>query len=149
MFHIGIATRHPPLPEPGQLSETGIEFIELCLTIDPSNRPTASELFYHPWLVPMFQQMVSDFQRYQLIHLRTDTLPCAQTEHAEDNATPGGPGTSASSTLVDPMDQNAVYAEQLAALVKPDASSETLSVDGGEGLASLPGSVAGSDSPSL
>ena len=67
MFHIGIATQHPPLPEPGQLSESGIEFIELCLTIDPSERPTASELFYHPWLAPMFQQMVSEYRQDMLM----------------------------------------------------------------------------------
>lgn len=58
MFHIGIATQHPPLPEPGQLSDLGIEFIELCVTLDPTERPSASELLYHPWLAVMVQQMV-------------------------------------------------------------------------------------------
>lgn len=51
MFHIGVATQHPPLPEPGQLSELGINFIKQCLTIDPVLRPTAVELLDHPWML--------------------------------------------------------------------------------------------------
>ncbi|TFK76749.1 hypothetical protein BDN72DRAFT_783175 [Pluteus cervinus] len=51
MFHIGVATQHPPLPEPGQLSDLGITFIKSCLTIDPLVRPSASELMGHPWMV--------------------------------------------------------------------------------------------------
>lgn len=57
MFHIGIATQHPPLPEPGQMSELGIDFIELCLTLDATRRPTANDLLQHPWLAPMQQQL--------------------------------------------------------------------------------------------
>ncbi|KAL7419864.1 Suppressor of Sensor Kinase (SLN1) [Cryptotrichosporon argae] len=53
MFHIGIATQHPPLPEPGQLSELGIDFIERCLELDPEKRPSAGELMQHPWLEMM------------------------------------------------------------------------------------------------
>lgn len=59
MFHIGISTQHPPLPEPGQVSDLGIDFIERCLTLVPSDRPTAAELLHHPWLVSMVQQVVS------------------------------------------------------------------------------------------
>ena len=51
MFHIGVATQHPPLPEPGQLSELGIDFIRQCLTVDPIQRPSATELMYHPWML--------------------------------------------------------------------------------------------------
>ena len=51
MFHIGVATQHPPLPEPGQLSELGINFIKQCLTIDPAKRPSAIELTIHPWML--------------------------------------------------------------------------------------------------
>lgn len=50
MFHIGIAVQHPPLPDPSQLSELGIDFIRQCLTIDPDKRPTALELMSHPWI---------------------------------------------------------------------------------------------------
>jgi serine/threonine protein kinase len=57
MFHIGVSTKHPPLPEPGQLSEIGIDFIELCLTLEAARRPTAVELLQHPWLQPMQQQL--------------------------------------------------------------------------------------------
>lgn len=59
MFHIGIATQHPPLPEPGQLSALGIDFIEQCLTLDPAQRPTADQLVHHPWLSPMIAHLVS------------------------------------------------------------------------------------------
>ncbi len=58
MFHIGIATQHPPLPEPGQLSDLGIDFIEQCLTLDARNRPTASELLQHRWLTETMQQLL-------------------------------------------------------------------------------------------
>ncbi|KAG6817145.1 hypothetical protein H0H87_012106 [Tephrocybe sp. NHM501043] len=50
MFHIGVATQPPPLPEPGQLSKIGIDFIKQCLIIDPMTRPTALELLQHPWI---------------------------------------------------------------------------------------------------
>jgi mitogen-activated protein kinase kinase kinase len=59
MFHIGISTQHPPLPEPGQVSDLGIDFIERCLTLSPGDRPAAAELLHHPWLAPMVQQVVS------------------------------------------------------------------------------------------
>jgi mitogen-activated protein kinase kinase kinase len=62
MFHIGIATQHPPLPDPGQLSELGIDFIEQCLTLDPLNRPTATELLHHPWLSAMMELVSASFQ---------------------------------------------------------------------------------------
>lgn len=61
MFHIGVATQHPPLPEPDQLSELGIGFIKQCLTIDSMRRPTASELMNHPWMV-MFREALEDYQ---------------------------------------------------------------------------------------
>lgn len=50
MFHIGVATQHPPLPEPGQLSDLGVAFIKRCLTIDPMRRPSAEELKQDLWL---------------------------------------------------------------------------------------------------
>lgn len=55
MFHIGIATQHPPLPDPTQMSELGIDFITQCLALDPDERPTATELLNHPWLAPMME----------------------------------------------------------------------------------------------
>lgn len=61
MFHIGVATHHPPLPEPGQLSSLGIDFIRRCLTIDPMKRPTAQELLQHPWIVE-FREVLLSYQ---------------------------------------------------------------------------------------
>lgn len=49
-FHIGVAKEHPPLPDPSQLSELGIDFIKCCLTIEVNKRPTAEELLSHPWI---------------------------------------------------------------------------------------------------
>lgn len=59
MFHIGVATQHPPLPEPGQLSELGINFIKQCLTIDPMKRPSATELMDHPWMLEIREVLMS------------------------------------------------------------------------------------------
>ena len=59
MFHIGGATQHPPLPEPGQLSEMGIDFIRQCLTIDPVQRPTAVALMNHPWMLDFREKLHS------------------------------------------------------------------------------------------
>lgn len=58
MFHIGIATQAPPLPDPSQLSELGIEFVEKCLTLDPKERPSASELLEHEWVASMVAELV-------------------------------------------------------------------------------------------
>jgi mitogen-activated protein kinase kinase kinase len=51
MYHIGVATQHPPLPEPDQLSELGINFIKECLTVDPTRRPSAFELMDQSWML--------------------------------------------------------------------------------------------------
>lgn len=59
MFHIGVATQHPPLPEPGQLSELGIDFIRQCLTIDPIHRPMATELMDHLWILDCREKLRS------------------------------------------------------------------------------------------
>ncbi|KAH9912238.1 kinase [Epithele typhae] len=59
MFHIGVATQHPPLPDPGQLSDMGIDFIRQCLTIDPAHRPSAVELMDHPWMLDFREKLRS------------------------------------------------------------------------------------------
>jgi len=56
-----VATKHPPLPEPGQLSDLGINFIKQCLTIDPMLRPTATELLEHPWMV-QFREALGGYE---------------------------------------------------------------------------------------
>lgn len=78
MFHIGIATQHPPLPDPNQMSELGIDFIEQCVTLDPTERPSAVELIQHPWLAPMVEAMVS-FQSIQMFQLTTSHLIFKET----------------------------------------------------------------------
>ena len=67
MFHIGVATQHPPLPEPGQLSELGINFIKQCLTIDPAKRPTAVDLMDHPWMLEFREALL----RYEEAEIAT------------------------------------------------------------------------------
>lgn len=57
MFHIGMAQQHPPLPEPGQLSDLGIDFIRQCLMIDPYDRPSAMEMRQHPWIQNLVEQL--------------------------------------------------------------------------------------------
>lgn len=65
MFHIGVARQHPPLPEPGQLSNLGIDFIRQCLILDPVTRPTAIELLDHPWML-QFGETLLDYGESQL-----------------------------------------------------------------------------------
>lgn len=65
MFHIGIATQHPPLPEKGQLSELGIDFVEKCLDIDPLKRPTAAELMEHEWIVQFSQEIAREMNNQE------------------------------------------------------------------------------------
>lgn len=60
MFHIGIATKHPPLPEKGELSDLGIDFVETCLNIDPMKRPSAGELMEHPWIQQFSQEIARE-----------------------------------------------------------------------------------------
>lgn len=57
MYHIGVATQHPPLPDPDHLSALGIDFIKQCLTIDAMQRPTATELMVHPWMLDLREQL--------------------------------------------------------------------------------------------
>lgn len=65
MFHIGVARQHPPLPEPGQLSNLGIDFIRQCLILDPVTRPSAVELLDHPWML-QFGETLLDYGESQL-----------------------------------------------------------------------------------
>jgi len=48
LYHIGNSGAIPKLPE--NLSESGLEFIRLCLQRDPEKRPSASELLKHRWV---------------------------------------------------------------------------------------------------
>jgi len=68
MFHIGVATKHPPLPEPNQLSQLGIRFIDACLVLDPVLRPSAEQLMDHPWLVS-FRDMLEEYDKSWLLKL--------------------------------------------------------------------------------
>lgn len=79
MFHIGVATQHPPLPEPGQLSELGINFIKQCLTIDPTRRPSATELMNHPWMLEFRETLL----RYEDAELKTEPTSLS-TDHNYD-----------------------------------------------------------------
>ncbi|KAI0053204.1 kinase [Auriscalpium vulgare] len=74
MFHIGVVTQHPPLPEPDQLSAPGIAFIKQCLTVDPVLRPSAAELLEHPWMLEF---------REALLHYEEAEIEMAQSPPAE------------------------------------------------------------------
>ncbi|KAJ3340481.1 Suppressor of Sensor Kinase (SLN1) [Gonapodya sp. JEL0774] len=50
MYHIGISGRHPPLPDPTQISEDGADFLRICFTRPAKHRPTATQLLDHPWV---------------------------------------------------------------------------------------------------
>lgn len=82
MFHIGVATQHPPLPEPGQLSELGVSFIKQCLTIDPMRRPLATELMDHPWMLE-FREALLNYEEAEMAASPPANLPAEDGfEHA-------------------------------------------------------------------
>ncbi|KIR59568.1 STE/STE11/SSK protein kinase [Cryptococcus bacillisporus CA1873] len=74
MFHLGATKEPPPLPNPNEMSDQGIDFIDQCLSLDPEARPTASELLQDEWLVPMLEQMAELEQEYP------DVLAMAQSD---------------------------------------------------------------------
>lgn len=74
MFHIGVATQHPPLPDPGQLSDMGIDFIRQCLMIDPMSRPTAVELMDHPWMLD-FREKLENYEKAENVNTTSVPIP--------------------------------------------------------------------------
>ncbi|KAF9357343.1 Suppressor of Sensor Kinase (SLN1) [Mortierella sp. AD094] len=48
MYHV--ATSHPPLPDPSQMSARGIAFLKRCFTRSSRERPSAVELLRDEWL---------------------------------------------------------------------------------------------------
>ncbi|KAJ3786370.1 hypothetical protein GGU11DRAFT_770606 [Lentinula aff. detonsa] len=83
MFHIGVATQHPPLPEPDQLSDLGIAFIKQCLTIDAMRRPSADELLGHPWMIE-FQEALASYEEEEIANDPPREMP---SEDSFSNAT--------------------------------------------------------------
>jgi len=80
MFHIGVATQHPPLPEPGQLSEVGISFLKECLIIDPFQRPSAKDLMDYRWMLEFREALMS----YEEVEMQTS--PPVHVDESFDNA---------------------------------------------------------------
>ncbi|KAG6866026.1 hypothetical protein C0991_009435 [Blastosporella zonata] len=83
MFHIGVATQHPPLPEPGQLSEVGISFIKQCLIIDATRRPTALELLQHRWMDD-FREVLKNYEAAERANSPPAHMP---SDESFENAT--------------------------------------------------------------
>lgn len=74
MYHIGVATQHPPLPEPDQLSELGINFIKECLTVDPTRRPSAFELMDHSWMLD-FRKALQTYDETEMAKIPPAEMP--------------------------------------------------------------------------
>jgi mitogen-activated protein kinase kinase kinase len=83
MYHIGVATQHPPLPEPDQLSELGTNFIKECLAVDPTRRPSAFELMDHPWMLD-FRKALQNYDETEMAKNPPAEMP---PEDAYESAT--------------------------------------------------------------
>jgi len=107
MFHIGVTTKHPPLPEPGQLSELGIDFIRRCLTIDPIKRPSAAELMEHPWIVELCEEMM-EYEEEEANSITTPSATTSSTAPSEnfDRAT-----VARQAAMVEEKDSAAIKSE--------------------------------------
>ncbi|CAO3646374.1 unnamed protein product [Cunninghamella blakesleeana] len=64
MYHV--VTGHPPLPDPSQLSELGLDFLKKCFTRDPAERPSAVELLEHPWITKYLESYSEDPSSFEL-----------------------------------------------------------------------------------
>ncbi|KAI0244145.1 Suppressor of Sensor Kinase (SLN1) [Massospora cicadina] len=51
MYHV--ASGHPPLPDPSQISPQGMDFLKSCFIAQPAQRPSAKTLLAHPWFKDM------------------------------------------------------------------------------------------------
>jgi len=101
MFHIGIATQHPPLPNSSEMSEEGIAFIQACVTLDPTARPSAAELIGHPWLAHFQEGAVSGL-------MLTENSQANEQEFEGEE----GAASAESSTLVDSLESQQRYHEK-------------------------------------
>ncbi|GAA5917268.1 hypothetical protein JCM8208_006845 [Rhodotorula glutinis] len=111
MFHIGIAVQHPPLPEPHQLSELGIDFIRQCLHIDPEQRPTAEELMTHPWIMEATEQINLAYEQES-----------GPTSSLRSNGSTSYSGETAASSAYE--DNHAAYGPQTDAIVEEEEPEE-------------------------
>ncbi|KAI9602210.1 hypothetical protein KEM48_000779 [Puccinia striiformis f. sp. tritici PST-130] len=71
----GVTTKHPPLPDPQELSELGIDFIRKSLTLDPVIRPTTVDLLSHPWMKDLeacLMEMNEDEEDYKYYYHHYD-----------------------------------------------------------------------------
>ena len=83
MYHIGVATQHPPLPEQDQLSGLGINFIKECLSVDPTTRPSAFELMDHVWMLD-FRKALQTYDETEMSKSPPAEMP---SEEAYESAT--------------------------------------------------------------
>lgn len=119
MFHIGVATQHPPLPEPDQLSDLGIDFIKQCLAIDTYARPSAVELMDHPWMLDFREALLSYEEAegvqdgettadgtFELVTAEREAILAEEIESVEDagNFTGSGFTTPSSASPPEPSD---------------------------------------------
>ncbi|KAK4761452.1 hypothetical protein SAY87_029336 [Trapa incisa] len=54
LFHIGTTKAHPPIPE--HLSDVAKDFLLKCLRKEPDQRPTASQLLLHPFVMGQIEE---------------------------------------------------------------------------------------------
>ncbi|KAF9328311.1 Suppressor of Sensor Kinase (SLN1) [Podila minutissima] len=68
MYHV--ATSHPPLPEPSQMTPRGMAFLKKCFIRDSNERPSAVELLRDPWLRGVeneeTRQLYEDFEENEV-----------------------------------------------------------------------------------
>ncbi|KAI0724236.1 kinase [Cerioporus squamosus] len=122
MFHIGVATQHPPLPDPGQLSDMGIDFIRQCLTIDPMQRPTAVELMDHPWMLE-FREKLHSYEEAE--KMADGTSPAIPSEASFENAT-----VARQAAILQEQERMQAISPDMSPLETPESSTDSGSSPG-------------------
>ncbi|CAG8555657.1 6742_t:CDS:2 [Acaulospora morrowiae] len=98
MYHV--VTGHPPLPDPSQLSELGMDFLKQCFVRSPQQRPTAKELLSHPWISNIQESTIenSDWNGSGLPSNSGTSTMTTNTATTDNGSTPATPFNNFSNT---------------------------------------------------
>lgn len=132
MFHV--VTGHPPLPDPSQMSSSGIAFLKKCFIRNPKERPTAHELLEDPWIRNYLDHGIIENDETALIENNNNSAipssppPSPYHENINDPASSSSQSSSPSQSQSSSSKHNSIILQQgnLPSLPTPSTSASQL-----------------------